>query len=143
MPTPKSLELHEQLEKDLRFLTKELSRSLQFMTKLVKHDTQFFEDYYKKYGDIRYRPPSPQDPKELGDPTNVDMIMKADSMGLAIKRVVDTISVLESKLKGVSGKKEDPTALPAGNYSPKEQKSHEEDVRERAQRLLKEAAKKK
>lgn len=126
-------QLPEELKNDVKAMSEALSKALRFMTKLINDDTTFFETYYSEYNDIRRRLPLSGNPLELGEPVEIDMIMKADSLGLPVKRLIDTIAVIEQKLGGLD------SADGSEGYSDGEEREHEADSEARAQKLLDEA----
>jgi len=133
----KAVEVPDETREALRAAEKALTRSLRLMAKIVDDDAAKLEEYYEKHGDIRYRPKI-RDSEEEGLPTEIDIILKADSLGLAMKRIADTVSVIRSKLGVPSADEGEPKS-----YSEAEEREHEEDSEARAQRLLDEAMAKK
>lgn len=131
MEDKKKVEMPDETREALVAAEKALRRSLRLMAKIIEDDVAKLEEYYAKHGDIRYRPKISGNEEEEGLPTEIDIILKADSLGLPMKRIADTISVIRSKLGVIS--EEDLT------YSEAEEKEHEEDLEARAQRLLDEA----
>lgn len=97
------------LNVSLKRSARTLAESLDFIEKVIKDDNAYLKRYYEKYGDLKYRPPMNGNPDELGDPTNVDLVMKADSMGPALKRLLDSLTVIITKLAEMP--KEDPNLL--------------------------------
>jgi hypothetical protein len=131
--------LPETIAEDLKNLTITLTRTVKFMTMVLDDDLYFCKEYYKKFGDLRYRPPGPNG--DYGDPQNIDIQLKADTMGHALKRVVDTISTIENKLSSMKEneeqqKKEKPKTE-ADKASEAQAKS--QSAKERAKKLLEQA----
>lgn len=133
-------EVPTQLKKDIESMADALSRSLRFMTKIINEDNRFMEKYYARYGDIKWRPPIAGNDDERGDSTEIDMIMKADSLGLPIKRLIDTLSVIEQKL-GVPLDEKPPKNPSSATYTPVDEFEHSKDSEARAQAFLDAAAK--
>jgi hypothetical protein len=137
--------LPKKLSKDLQNLTVVLSKTVEFITTILEDDLDYLKKYYRKYGDLKYRPPLPNgEPGELGDPQNVDLVMKADTLGMTLKRVVDTISTIETKLASLKEAEEKVKTEPTTEAD--QQKEAEEkrlSAKEKAAKLLEEAKKNK
>lgn len=131
----KKNKLSDSLRGDIQDTATALSRAVRFMNKIIQDDIEFFEGYYKEYGDIRYRPSKNGNPLDLGDPTEIDLIMKADSLGLPLKRLIDILTAIEHKLGGLESN--------SSEYSDIEDEEHEADLEARAQALLDKAMAKK
>lgn len=126
----KKAKLSESLRKEIQDTTNVLSRAVRFMNKIIQDDIDDMEAYYELYGDIKYRPPKNGNEKELGNPTEVDLVLKADSLGLPLKRLIDTLSAIEHKLGGLDTDPQD------DSYTDEEMEEHEADLEARAQAVL-------
>ncbi len=120
--------LSEKIEKDLENAALKMCDALEFMMQLVEEDTKKFREYHAKYGDIKYRAIDPES-GDLGDPTQIDLVMKAESIGMSVKRVIDTLATINNKLTSLEETSDD-------EYSGKEEKEHQEDINEKAKKLL-------
>ncbi len=120
--------LSEKIEKDLENAALKMCDALEFMMQLVEEDTKKFREYHAKYGDIKYRAIDPES-GEFGDPTQIDLVMKAESIGMSVKRVIDTLATINNKLTSLEETSDD-------EYSGKEEKEHQEDINEKAKKLL-------
>lgn len=127
-------QISEHTRKTLKDLELTCAKGIEFMRELIDEDIENLRAYKEDKGDIKYRPPL-NGVRDGGDPTQIDLTLKLDSMGLALKRAVDTLTAISKNLLSLEGADEP--------YSPNEEKEHSEDIASKAKRFLEAATDKK